>query len=656
MEYGPRLQDMDFFAKIDTTRPGLEGIPGAVAAGDFATARRLFAAEVRRTLQPERFLHIRRDFRGHAWMREGETMAEAAERILDGELISCSTPHRFEGEVDWFINPTFNHYREWTWQLSRHPEWAILAQRYRETGDERFAAAFVRFFRSWVRQALVPEDAPGGATLCWRTIEAGIRMGGAWQWALHSFYQSPYFTDDVLVDWYKSIWEHGWRLRNFHRTGNWLIMEMNGLAQIGILYPQFKDAPAWKTYAFDRMVDELAVQVYPDGFQYELSTGYHQVVIRNYQWLMDVCTAYDVPVPEAFRAGLERMHAVNVQMMMPDGRLPDLNDGGWLEVPSMMAPAVASYPDRTDFRWAYSRGQEGQPPKVTSILLPYAGYAALRTDWSPDAAWAFFDGGPFGYGHQHEDKLNVLLHAYGRLLLTEGGDYAYDASEMRRYVLSTRAHNTIRVDGGDQNRRRHFRRPDVDIRALADIDWYSDARRDVVAAIYDEGYGPDADRTVTHRRKVIFVKMDDLGPYLLVIDRLEPQDEALHTYQVLWHLNTDSAEIDKLAVHSRDPGLPNLSIVPTTLSDLAVTVVRGQETPEWQGWKSIKHHQQGEYVPIPTAVYTWQARGPARLVTLLHPSPPDALCPVRAIAASADPVETVIRMTLSNGAIITLDE
>ena len=83
-------------------------------------------------------------------------------------------------------------------------------------------------------------------------------------------------TDDVLVDWYKSVWEHGWRLRNFHRTGNWLIMEMNGLAQIGILYPQFRDAPAWKAYAYARLVDELEAQVYPDGFQVELSTGYRR--------------------------------------------------------------------------------------------------------------------------------------------------------------------------------------------------------------------------------------------------------------------------------------------------------------------------------------------------------------------------------------------
>ena len=207
----------------------------------------------------------------------------------------------------------------------------------------------------------MPENADGGDTLCWRTIEAGIRMGGVWQWALHSFYQSPYFTDDVLVDWYKSIWEHGWRLRNFHRTGNWLIMEMNGLAQIGILYPQFKDAPAWKAYAFERMVEELDAQIYPDGWQVELSTGYHQVDIHNYQWLIDVCQAYDEPIPPAFRTVMEKMHAVNVLMMMPDGRLPDLNDGGWHAVAPMLKSAVVDYPARADFLWAATSGTQGQP-------------------------------------------------------------------------------------------------------------------------------------------------------------------------------------------------------------------------------------------------------------------------------------------------------
>ena len=85
---GPRLSDADFFTKIDTTRPGLlMSIPEVVAHGDFITARRLFAAEARRTLQPERFLRIEREFRGAHFMKEDETVEQAAERILTGELI-----------------------------------------------------------------------------------------------------------------------------------------------------------------------------------------------------------------------------------------------------------------------------------------------------------------------------------------------------------------------------------------------------------------------------------------------------------------------------------------------------------------------------------------------------------------------------------------
>ncbi len=177
---GPRLSDADFFGNcVDTRRPGLEAIPAAVARGGFAAARRSFAAEARRSLRPERFFRLRRRFEGGNVMYPGETDAEAAERILRLELISCGVPHQFAGEVDWFSNHTHNGYKEWTWQLSRHSEWAILAERYRETGDERYAEGFARLFHSWVRQAVMPENAPGNETLCWRTIETGIRMGGA---------------------------------------------------------------------------------------------------------------------------------------------------------------------------------------------------------------------------------------------------------------------------------------------------------------------------------------------------------------------------------------------------------------------------------------------------------------------------------------------
>lgn len=587
-----------------------------------------------------------------------ETAEQAAERILQGTLISCSTPFTFKGEVDWFSNPTFNQYKEWTWQLSRHPEWGILAERYRATGDERFAEAFVRFFKSWVKQAVVPENADGGATLCWRTIEAGIRMGGVWQWALHSFYRSPAFTDDVLIDWYKSIWEHAWRLRNFHRTGNWLIMEMNGLAQIGILYPQFKEASAWKQYAFDRMVDELDAQIYPDGFQVELSTGYHQVDIHNYQWLMDVCKAYDVKVPDAFMVGMEKMHAVNIQMMLPDGRLPDLNDGGWHEVADLMTSAVQDFPYRADFLWAFSRGSQGKPPANTSYAFPYAGYVLLRSGWEKDAFCAVFDGGHFGYGHQHEDKLNVLLHAYGRLLLTEAGNYAYDASEMRVYVLSTRAHNTVRIDGEDQNRRLNYSRETFDVRQPSNVKWQFGDVQEFAESTYNEGYGVYAERKVTHTRRLIFVRQPPkpLSPFWITIDRLVPVDSKNHRGQWLWHFNSTSVVVDGVKAASADPAQPNLTIVPTFHPGMTTKIILGQETPEWQGWKAIKNHQQGEYTPIATAAIELDFGSPLRLVTVLYPTPAGMSCPVVSVQASPEIDNRSLTLMLADGTHIDLAE
>lgn len=666
---GPRLTDEVFFAeKIDTTRPGLAMIPALIAAGDYAGARRAFAADVRATLKPDTFPYDENRERSNTYTYDDETNEEAAERIMRLELISCGTPMQFEGTVDWFANPTYNQYKEWTWQLSRHWEWNLLGQLYRHSGDERYAEAVVKFFYSWIKQAVVPEPTPGNDTLCWRTIEAGIRMGQTWPRVLHSFIRSPHFTDDVIVDWYKSLWEHGWRLRNFYWLFNWRIMEMNGLGHIGILCPQFIDSAEWKAFAIERMVRELALQNFADGFQYELTTGYHQVNIRNYQYLWDVMAAHGEPIPQAFRDELEKMHSVNVQMMMPDGHLPDLNDGIAHAVDELMTSAVEHYPDRADFLWAYTQGREGTPPAEASIALPYSGYYVMRGGWEPDSFWLFFDGGHLGTNHQHEDKLSLLLHAYGRLLLTEGGNYAYDASAMRQYVLSTRSHNTIRIDGLDQNRKTPFfaqfreRMPTEDeIIALMNMPnratWVSKGAYDLAESQYEEGYGPDVIRLVNHRRKVIFVKQPaaPLSPFALVIDRIDSTDGAPHACQSLWHMNTDTAHIDPanpLAVRSADDGGANLAILMAGDVEATLHVVKGQEEPEWQGWKSLGSGKQNNHVAIPTAIYEWTANPACRVVTLLYPTPAGVVAPVTHLTLAG----TAIHLHCADGSVVAVDE
>ena len=119
-------------------------------------------------------------------------------------FVSCRVPYTFGEQIDWEFNPTYNGYKEWPWQLNRHPEWRSLAQYYLLSGDERAAAEWAAQLTSWAIQAQVPENASGYATVCWRTIEAGIRMNG-WAYDIHAFLRSPSVSDEIITIFFKSI-------------------------------------------------------------------------------------------------------------------------------------------------------------------------------------------------------------------------------------------------------------------------------------------------------------------------------------------------------------------------------------------------------------------------------------------------------------------
>ena len=79
---GPKLTDAQFFSElVDCTLPGLEEIPAAAARGDFVACRRLFAAHVRQSLQPDRFFAIPYEFPENQFTVAGESEEEAGERI-----------------------------------------------------------------------------------------------------------------------------------------------------------------------------------------------------------------------------------------------------------------------------------------------------------------------------------------------------------------------------------------------------------------------------------------------------------------------------------------------------------------------------------------------------------------------------------------------
>ena len=661
------ISDERFFcSELDTSIDGLKGIDTLFKDKGTEAAEKQFADFIRGYLKPDMYFRIPYYGRENAWARKDEDDFAAAERIMTGELCSVGYFTKFPDtkSVIWDSNPTANQYGEWTWQLSRHHEWRCLGRCYRETGDERYTQAFIDFVMSWCEQAICPEKTnlwtSGTANQCWRTIEAGIRMTKNWHYAIHAFYRSPLMTDHIITTIFKSVWEHGYRLRNFSTSANWLIMELSGLAHICMLYPIFVKSPDWTEYAFRRLSEEIDVQVYPDGFQYELSTGYHGTVSGNYNWVINTAKAMEYEIPEAVSKNLERTFEMYMKLCRPNGTTPNLNDGSEAGVKGACAMGVSYFPYREDFRWFATDGREGKAPDHTSVAMPYSGMASMRTGWGSNDIWFFMESAPFGKGHQHEDKLNVLMFAYGKDVLKDSGNYAYDKSDMRKFVLDTRSHNCAMVDDQSQRRRPKYRwEPDM-IKQRSDLKWSFTGAIDVAEGIYNEGYG-DTFIPVTHRRKAVFFKEGVGGslPFALVIDRLSSDDGGEHKYSVSYQMNVQPYTVSGKTYTADFGDGVTMSVIGSVEPDVVVA----QKEPLYMGWRAdhsglgmdpVEVRNVQEHHPAPCLRY--HAYGDKkRLVTALYPSNNGEVA-IKDIVLSDSYDDTAIKLVFADGGEIILDE
>ena len=541
--------------------------------------------------------------------------------------------HEFGPDIDWSADPT--HYREWTYAINRFYHWRMLCNAYWESGLEKYAKEFCDQLVDWVRKNPVPLFTSGNGSYTWRTIECGIRQSTTWPDCLYRVLGSDSFTPEVAATMTKSMVEHAQHLMAWPMGGNWLTMESNGLGTIGILLPEFKEAQEWRDTAMARMYAELDIQVYPDGAQFELTTGYHQVSLNNFLGIARTAKLNEIPIPEDYYAKLRRMFEYNLFVQMPNARTPGLNDGGMGSVLDSMATAYELYEDPV-FEWAATRGALGTPPDHTSHFFPYAGQMAMRSSWEPDAHYLLMDAGPYGSGHQHEDNLSIVVYALGKLHIIDPGNYRYDSSPWRRYTIDTPAHNTIMVDGLPQ-RRRGLRSEYVVKEPIATNTWLTSEKLDYGSGLYDKGYGPKRDVKVAHRREIVFVKPS----YWLVVDtlsRLEAAPTAVagegeHAYESLFHFDADEAEIDTdgVTVRTIDP-TPNCLIAAAKQPGLEVRIVKGQTEPTIQGfvagqkwrpsWKDPDaeppEHGKRE---VPTAIFTLRAAAPARMIYVIYPYP-----------------------------------
>ena len=463
-----------------------------------------------------------------------------------------------------------------------------------------------------------------------------------------------------------------------------------------------REAKTWRKHGIERLYRQLHTDVYPDGLEIELALGYNNWVLVNFAEVLELAKLNGLAgeLPADYLQRLEAMYDYQAYASMPNGQVPGLNDSGDASPAALLKAGYGYFPSRDDFLWLATGGKEGTTPQKTSAAFPYSGHYVMRSGWDKDARYLLFDAGPFGSGHQHEDKLHLIVCAYGRPLLLDAGNYMYDRSRWRRYVLSTRGHNTIRVDGQDQNRRADratwvLAEPDHPSDGARPLDnlWVSRPAFDYAVGRYDSPYGSKPPIQVRHTRAVVFVKPD----YWVLVDTLEPSDDKEHRYESLFHLNADDAAADPktgaVATRSGRPTMTPLArsgrgvggegtarlIAPVSRSGrgvggeggdhaanvvvwpvaaaakLDLSVVKGIEEEPVQGWAN------GPWCAVPTAVLTWNASGTVRVATVLYPLPPGRDCPIRSVAPLAVTSDgkpaadaMAIRIWFANGAEHTL--
>jgi hypothetical protein len=450
------------------------------------------------------------------------------------------------------LEPDFAHDglaedEEWRIEWAKFSFGLDLAHAYQETGEARYLETWERLVDAWIARVPVDHD-PTDVT--GRRLQHWISAWAAFASAPGYGGLRPGLDDRLLA----SIDEQAAHLRaNLTGERNHRTLELYALLVVAMALPELDVNGELLAFALCELHENLETDVLPDGVHRERSTHYHLVALRSFLAAKENARRLGLPLPPGYDERLAAACEFALHVHRPDGRIPAFSDADTGDYRDLLLLASRLL-ERPDLRFAATAGREGEPPPARCVSFPVGGYHVQRSGWGQDGTpfaeerFLLLDCGPLGAGgHGHYDLLSLEVSAGGRQLIVDPGRYTYsEAGEQnwRHWFKGTAAHNTVCVDGLDQQRyRRGKPRPPLARARLVDHRAYRGL--DVVVA---EARSPRYE--VVHERTVAFVQ----GAYWIVVDRLD--GERPHAYTLRFQLAPEALGRTRVDGHVvRAPGL-----------------------------------------------------------------------------------------------------
>jgi hypothetical protein len=326
----------------------------------------------------------------------------------------------FELPFDWSLDP----FDDRTWQNLLH-KLRPLVDGALAAGDFAYGRAVFRDWQRWHEDGRAPPASWGDAVTGTRAARLAYLLH-ATGWRDRSLIQ--------LAE------QHAAKLQDpdFIATTNHGIAQLHGLAALCV-DGKLRSCRRAKPFLKQELGSLLRHQFARSGIHRENSPGYHFYALANFSRMAPILNEYAPDLADTLT------HAARQTRWLVH---PDLTTVAMSDSPPMLQPDLSLPSGNPE---CYGIRTYGEAP--TCYMLRHfrdVGYVIFRSDWviPPDeASMIFVQGGFFNPTHRQADDFSFEWFEHGRKILSDSGHYGYTNDKWERYFDSTRAHNTIEVDG-----------------------------------------------------------------------------------------------------------------------------------------------------------------------------------------------------------------